>query len=126
MDAFISGPSLPKKLASHSMVAFGKEELLVLGGTSPESTKVKKFENDIYKLRCASGLCSWSKMRKKMDIGRISFVVFPLRDDMVSCGQEEVESIVHSGRKLNTIYHDDMFIILNIFFFMQEACNEMI
>ena len=39
----------------------------------------------IYKLTCSSGLCKWTTMSQKLQMGRNSFVVFPLTDSSVSC-----------------------------------------
>ena len=53
---YFLGPKLPKKLALHSMIAYSKEELLILGGFSAGGTKVdNKYERTIYKLKCSSG-----------------------------------------------------------------------
>ena len=38
------------------MIAYSKEELLILGGYSAGGTKVdNKYERSIYKLKCSSG-----------------------------------------------------------------------
>ena len=63
------------------MIASGND-LFVIGGISPSCPV---FEKSIYKLTCSSGLCKWTTLSQKLQMGRNSFVAFPLTDSSVSC-----------------------------------------
>ena len=90
---FPPGPALPKTLQGHSMIENGQEELYVLGGWSSDdddSGYISKagYQRAIYRLKCKSGICSWTTMDKQLDLARKSFLAIPIPDSLVNCGNQ--------------------------------------
>ena len=74
------GPDLPKKLEGHSMISMNEENLIILGGSSPNGG----LQKAIYTLTCKSGLCTWTTMKQKLKVAREGFVAVPLTDSLAS------------------------------------------
>ena len=75
------GPAMPKKLIGHSMIGYGQEELITIGGMD----RHKNFQKHFYRLTCSSGICKWSTMNQKLKDARSVFVAIPLKNSMASC-----------------------------------------
>ena len=69
------GPALPKVLLYHSMVEVG-ENLYAIGGYSTDGL----FQNEIQKLTCTSGACSWTTLTQQLKVHRMSAVAIPIMD----------------------------------------------
>ena len=66
------------------MIQNGPEELIVFGGF------IGGYEDNvpsksIFKMKCASGDCIWTKMDREMEIGRRHFEAIPILDSMTNC-----------------------------------------
>ena len=71
-----SGPALPKLLIHHAMVEIGGN-LYIFGGYVPDGGN---YQNEIYKLTCASRNCILTKLEQQMKVARGYLVVIPVDD----------------------------------------------
>ena len=71
---------MPKALAGHSMVPFGKD-IVILGG---EDSNLKASKG-IYKITCSNRACTWTTMDQELSVGRIGFVAIPIPDSVAKC-----------------------------------------
>ena len=76
------GPTLPKGLASHSMVELGENLYTVGGFFHNEIDEFIKFSEsrEVKKLTCVSGVCSWTTLTQQLKVGRGYTVAIPVGD----------------------------------------------
>merc|ERR1719483_116433 len=87
-DRWELGPALPKRLKGSSIIESGKESILLIGGFSLEDHEYGidiLWETSIYKLQCALGTCSWTKLKQELQTGRLDFVAVPIPDAWTAC-----------------------------------------
>ena len=69
------GPTLPKKLAGHSMVEIHGDAFM-FGGYNNNG-----YNAAIYHFTCSSGICSWSTINQELKVARSNAVVIPVPDN---------------------------------------------
>ena len=62
------------------MVQYGDENLITIGGVS-NGERI----DELYKLSCSVGVCTWTEMQQKLKIPRSYLTAIPIPDSMVSC-----------------------------------------
>ena len=71
---------MPKALALHSLVPFGKD-VVIFGGIDSNG----KVSKGIYKLTCSNRACTWTTMNQELSVGRSLFVAIPIPDSVAKC-----------------------------------------
>ena len=66
------------------MVQNGPEELIAFGGFIGR-VQDNVPSKSIYKMKCASGDCIWTKMDRLPKIGQRHFQAIPILDSMTNC-----------------------------------------
>ena len=66
-----------------------------------------EWETSIYKLQCALGTCSWTKLKQELETGRLDFVAVPIHDAWTACKPGEKAS--KSVDETNICYGNDCF-----------------
>ena len=105
-----SGPAIPKRLMGPSIIESGKEYILLIGGLSLEDHEYGMtvlWETSIYKLQCALGTCSWTKLKQELQTGRRDFVAVPIHDAWTAC--KPGEKATKSVDETNICYGKDCF-----------------
>ena len=93
-----------------SIIESGKEYILLIGGLSLEDHEYGMtvlWETSIYKLQCALGTCSWTKLKQELQTGRRDFVAVPIHDAWTACKPGEKAS--KSVDETNICYGNDCF-----------------
>jgi len=103
-DHWELGPALPKRLNGPSIIESGKESILLIGGLLMEYDKyglgVDEGYNSIYKLQCALGTCSWTKLNQELQTGRHAFIAVPIHDAWTACRPGEKVSKLADTTKI--------------------------
>ena len=63
--------------------------------------------NSIYKLQCALGTCSWTKLNQELQTGRHAFIAVPIHDAWTAC--RPGEKVSKLADTTNICYGNDCF-----------------
>ena len=79
----LTGPSLPRALASHEMVSLGNR-LITMGGYN-YGEEFGGFQNIMFQFECSNLNCQWKQMAQTLDYARRDFVAMLIPNELTDC-----------------------------------------